>query len=518
MDLLSKLTEVIDEVDHDGFDNYVATTKHPGNVLFAIALCTSITSIIVMPTIIKFGRYLLGITQTPKEQTTTVDNAGKIIINQKLQLDGPPHDTSSIIEYLWKIVAFDDETRRIVRLAIPLICSANTKHATNLITLAIISHYLGAEAMMVYSMVHCMIEISSCFLLGWIETIDSIGSMAFGAGNNELCGRYVQTACISYALCAIPTAFFWSTTIEKIMLLLGFSKSVAELAQGFVLICLAYQTVEALSLGMQKFLAVIEKETYSNVMFCLSCVTRAALLALFATTMKAPSLNAFGVVILVNSVVSYLAGFIMIPIQMGWTDDFGKGLFGWCSNRWSVMKEVFVAACPLAFGRLMEEAEWEVLTLFAATMGPAEVATWATLAFIWDFFESTTMAIGDASEMRVAYQLGKGRPGMAKLAGYKAMYVAFITAVLGSAIFLSMKNVLPSLLTKDATIQFMLSDLFPIIALSNVSMTVGMVAWTVVGGQGRYDLATKIAVPCSFFVTFLIAGGKTYCQLLHSIK
>ena len=516
MDLLSKLTEVIDEADHDGFDNYVATTKHPGNALFAIALCTSVSSIFAMPLIVKLGRHLLRMTQTTKEQTT--EKAGKLIINQQShQLDGQ-HDTSSIIEYLWKIVAFDDETSRIVRLAIPLICSANSLHGTNLITLAIISHYMGAEAMMAYSMLHCMIEISSCFLLGWIETIDSIGSMAFGAGNSELCGRYVQTACISYSLCQIPTAFFWSAIIEKIMLLLGFSKSVAEMAQGFVLINLAYQTVEALSLGMQKFLAVIEKETYSNVMFCLSCVTRVALLALFATTMKTPSLNAFGVVILVNSAVFYLAGFIIIPIQMGWTADFGKGLFGRCSNRWSVMKEVFVAACPLAFGRLIEEAEWEVLTLFAATMGPAEAATWTTLAFIWNFFESMTMAIGDASEVRVAYQLGKGRPEMAKLAGYKSMYVAFILVVLGNTVFLSMKNVLPSLLTKDAIIQVMLSDLFPLIVLSNVSMTIGLVAWTVVGGQGRYDLATKIAVPCSFLVTFPIAGGKTYCQLLHTIK
>ena len=185
------------------------------------------------------------------------------------------------------------------------------------------------------------------------------------------------------------------------------------------------------------------------------------------------------------------------------------------------MKEIFVASCPLAFGRLIEEAKWEVLTLFAATMGPSEAATWTTLAFIWNFFESTTMAIGDASEMRVAYQLGKGRPaGMAKLSGYKAMYVAFIMVVLGSAIFLSMTNVLPSLLTKDATIQFMLSDLFPLIALSNVSMTVGMVGWTVVvvGGQGRYDLAPKIAVSCSFLVTFPIAGGKTCFKLLRTIK
>ena len=86
MDLLSKLTEVIDEADHDGFDNYVATTKHPGNALFAIALCTSVSSIFAMPLIVKLGRHLLRMTQTTKEQTK---KAGKIIINQKShQLDG----------------------------------------------------------------------------------------------------------------------------------------------------------------------------------------------------------------------------------------------------------------------------------------------------------------------------------------------------------------------------------------------------------------------------------------------
>ena len=146
--------------------------------------------------------------------------------------------------------------------------------------------------------------------------------------------------------------------------------------------------------------------------------------------------------------------------------------------------------------------------MFAATLGPAEAATWATMAFIWDFFESSTAAIGDASEMRVAYQLGKGRPDMAKLSGYKSMYIALLLSALLSASFLCLNHTLPSILTRDTTIHRMLLDLFPLIALSNVSMTVGMVAWTVVGGQGRYDLATKIAIACSCFVTFPIAGGE----------
>jgi hypothetical protein len=61
------------------------------------------------------------------------------------------------------------------------------------------------------------------------------------------------------------------------------------------------------------------------------------------------------------------------------------------------------------------------------------------------------------------------------------MFIALVLAVLESASFLCLNNTLLLVLTKDTTIQRMLLDLFPLIALSNVSMTVGMVAWTVVG-------------------------------------
>jgi Na+-driven multidrug efflux pump len=86
--------------------------------------------------------------------------------------------------------------------------------------------------------------------------------------------------------------------------------------------------------------------------------------------------------------------------------------------------------------------------------------------------------------MRVAYQLGKGPHGMTKRVGYKAILVAFIMAVLGSTTLLSLKNTLPSLLMKDTIIQHMLLNLFSLLALSNVSVTMGTVAWTSVGGQG----------------------------------
>jgi Na+-driven multidrug efflux pump len=103
------------------------------------------------------------------------------------------------------------------------------------------------------------------------------------------------------------------------------------------------------------------------------------------------------------------------------------------------------------------------------------------MGYIWGVFESMTEAAGDAAEVRVAYQLGKSCPATVKLAGYKSMFAAFIMSIVVSFVFISLINILPPLLTWDKTIQDMLVELFPLVALGNVTMSMGMVCWLIVG-------------------------------------
>jgi uncharacterized membrane protein YciS (DUF1049 family) len=98
---------------------------------------------------------------------------------------------------------------------------------------------------------------------------------------------------------------------------------------------------------------------------------------------------------------------------------------------------------------------------------------------------------------------------MAKIAGYKSMFVAFILSIVVSIIFICLTNVLPPLLTHDETIQDLLVEMFPLVALGNVTMSMGMVCWAVVGAQGRYRLSTSIAIACSFVVTVPIGAVLT---------
>ena len=98
---------------------------------------------------------------------------------------------------------------------------------------------------------------------------------------------------------------------------------------------------------------------------------------------------------------------------------------------------------------------------------------------------------------------------MAKLAAYKCMLLGLGVSGVISIIAISLSDVLPSLLTTDATLQAMLTEMFPIVALGNVTMSMGIVCWTVVGAQGRYHLSTTVALTVSFVVTIPLGAIMT---------
>lgn len=125
---------------------------------------------------------------------------------------------------------------------------------------------------------------------------------------------------------------------------------------------------------------------------------------------------------------------------------------------------------------------------------------------MWGIFESTTEAIGSAAEYRVSYLLGKGKHEQAKLAAYKSMFMTWIISLIVTVAFLGVGYFIPEWLTEDETMQAMMAELLPLIAVGNVTMNVGMVCWSLVGAQGRYFLATLVATACSFLITIPLSA------------
>jgi Na+-driven multidrug efflux pump len=236
--------------------------------------------------------------------------------------------------------------------------------------------------------------------------------------------------------------FVWRVAIGKIMLLMGFDKQAAALEEEYILVQVAIYMMKGMNTSLHAFLQVIEREKFANFIYNVSTIVRVGLMMLFVFKHEA-SLVTLGLIMLANHPLLFCL-FVIIPMVIGWSRGFEAGLFGKCTCRdVSVVKDCLRVALPLGFGSLLVYAEWEILSVFAVVLGPAEAATWVIMGYIWDIFESTKETAGNAAEVQVAYQLGKGHPAMAKIAGYKSMFIACILLIVVSVFFIGLTNVLP---------------------------------------------------------------------------
>jgi hypothetical protein len=120
--------------------------------------------------------------------------------------------------------------------------------------------------------------------------------------------------------------------------------------------------------------------------------------------------------------------------------------------------------------------------------------------------ELVTEAVADAAEVRTAFLLGAGEPEKAKRSAYKAVFLAIFAAVfITSLLFIGGEDI-PTWLTTDRTLQKLTADLLPLFGLGNIALTIGTMAWTIVGAQGRYRLSTGIGFGGSWLISIPLAA------------
>ena len=164
------------------------------------------------------------------------------------------------------------------------------------------------------------------------------------------------------------------------------------------------------------------------------------------------------------------------------------------------MKNLLKTSVPLSVSWILTYGEWEIMTLFVSYMGPAEVAAWGLLGYLWGLFEYVTDAVADAGEVRVAHHMGAGRPIKARRAGYKSVYSAFVTAVWVTSLMYIFAKHIVTWVTPDPTLQRMIFDVLPLVGYSQVGLVVSTACWAILGAQGRYSLATRISFAGSWLI------------------
>lgn len=106
-------------------------------------------------------------------------------------------------------------------------------------------------------------------------------------------------------------------------------------------------------------------------------------------------------------------------------------------------------------------------------------------------------------------------PAKARIASYKTIYIAVVTATIFTAVVWIVGENLATLLTPDPTLQRLLVEVLPLMGIGNIALTAGSVSWALVGSQGRYRLATSVAFLSSWCVTLPIAAIFTFALKLN---
>ena len=128
---------------------------------------------------------------------------------------------------------FDEETMRIIRLAVPITATGLIDTISDIVVLGIISLQLGTDVLSAYAVQETLLEITTEFSGGAVDAVTIVASQAFGAGNDYLVGQFVQLCSFAYVIFQIPFILLWTFGTYDIMLWIGFDEHIAQMAQSY---------------------------------------------------------------------------------------------------------------------------------------------------------------------------------------------------------------------------------------------------------------------------------------------
>jgi MATE family multidrug resistance protein len=209
---------------------------------------------------------------------------------------------------------------------------------------------------------------------------------------------------------------------------------------------------------------------------------------------QVPNLIIVGIIDIATGVF-YLVMVYAYCRHKDWLSPFEGGLFrNLAMKNWRLVKGVLIMSIPLTFGAIMEQCEFELLTLFAAYMGETEVAAWTITGAIWNIFENIPVGYTTAAEVRIGRHLGRGNPSMAKIAAYKCLFSSVTLSVIMTTLFILFKESIVDNFTNNETIKEMVGELAVLLGIANVVMVIGVDAYTILCAQNRVRLASSIYV------------------------
>jgi len=413
--------------------------------------------------------------------------------------------SSAFRRKLRKSARWDDEMKKLISLALPYTIHTLFVSLLGLLEVGIIGRLLGTTELSAYFVTEFAISFATMFFYGILASLKVLVSQAHGASNLKLAGTYVQLCVWTHHIFSIPLVLFGWNFFDDIVLRLGFDEETADSAEAYARFALLYEALGIYNGALNCVLDVAGFETYS----AFSNGVRAffSFLSVFtvATYSDGAELWMVGAIHICINILFFFLN-VLVIIYNGWLNGYLRHMVGTNPfNEWFPIKTLLKASLRLSSGRVIENCEWNILFVFAAIQGPAEVAIWGLVGMLWDFADDIVTAVSDASKVRIAYLLGSGLPEQAKYSSEKSLFMGVVVSILMSMSLGVLQSIIPKWMTNDLTLQRLLGEMIPMVCLAVVLLSFGSICWSILCAQGRAHLTTGVNALGSLLVALPLA-------------
>ncbi|XP_047168813.1 protein DETOXIFICATION 35-like [Vigna umbellata] len=384
------------------------------------------------------------------------------------------------------------ESKKMWLIALPIVFNIWCQYGTNSITSIFVGH-LGDIELSAISLINSVIgTFAFGFMLGMGSATETLCGQAFGAGQVNMLGVYMQR---SWVILSVTSIFLLPLYIfaAPILKLLGQQKDIADLAGNFAIKVIPQFLSLAFNFPTQKFLQAQSKVNVIAWIGLGALVVHVGLLWLLIHTLELGLTGAA----LAFDFTSWGITTAQLVYVVVWCKDGWKGL------SWSAFKDIWAfVRLSLASAIMLCLEVWYMMSVIvlAGHLDNAVIAVdslsicmningWEVMIFI---------GINAAVSVRVSNELGLGRPRTAKYSVYVTIFQSLFLGIFFMAVILAAKDYYAVIFTDSLVLQKAVSKLGFLLAITMVLNSVQPVISGVAVGGGWQALVAYVNIGCYY--------------------
>ncbi|KAH6783959.1 MATE efflux family protein [Perilla frutescens var. hirtella] len=390
----------------------------------------------------------------------------------------------------WRV--FCIESARLWRIGGPIAFQVLCQYANSSVTTIFVGH-LGDIQLSAFSIALSVVyTFSFGFLLGMGSALETLCGQAFGAGEVEMLGVYLQRSIIIHlATCVVVSPLYIFAT--PILKLVGQKDEIAGPAGAYTLMILPQLCALAVVFPTSKFLQAQSKVA---VLTWIAAITLVAQVVLCWVSVYVLEWGTSGPLIAFD-VTGWGMAVAQCVYVVGWCKDSWRGL------SWAAFRDIWgFVRLSLASGVMLCLEVWYMMTIIILT-GHLDNAVTAvgSLSICMNIDSWETMlftGVNAAISVRVSNELGMGHPRAARYSVYTTILQSVAIGIVCMSVILGTRNYFSFIFSDSEEMRRAVAHLSGLLGITMLLNSVQQVISGVAIGGGWQALVAYINLACYY--------------------